>query len=170
MIQALPEYRNQVLVANNARSQRFQGIVWFGGKFSPALTLVKLNPGDKPITIEGYDLFYSEGQYAGYGDKKQMRYALDQADPANRLLFWGLNPVWARTNLIRWLVHRTGQILTNTEVLQAAISLEEKNLYSWAEKEQDLFNPKNSAILVFGEPQEEQLKAILKKATRKARA
>ena len=159
-----------VIVQNTARSQQYQGVVWFGELRRPHLTIIRTNQGEKPVTVEGCDLLLHEGNFAAYGDKKLLRYTIDsEVDADNRLLFFGLFPGWAEGNLARWLVRKSGDNFTNLGILKIARYLQSNpdSLQGWCQRQDDLFQKKNHAYLVYAEPSPEALRKILKVATQK---
>lgn len=168
MIEALPQRRNMVIVQNSARSQQFQGIVWFGEVRRPLLTIVKTNLGEKPIAVDGCDLLDHAGGFAAYGDKKLLRYTMDTAiDTQNRLFFFGLFPGWAEANLARWLMRKIGETVTCETLTEIGRQLSEdaELLKGWCEAEQDAFQESNRGYLIFAEPPDPVVKEIRKAAT-----
>ena len=170
MIQALPQQLNRVILQNPARTQQVQGLVWIGELRRPLLTIVKLNPGDKPISVDGYDLLLAEDGLAAYGDKRLIRYTMDaEIDAKNRLLFFGISPGWAEGNLARWLARKGGDTLSNDGVLRMGQFIREgagsqNILTGWCIKEADLFQPTSNAYLVYAEPPPNTLHTILQAA------
>jgi hypothetical protein len=170
VIEALPQQRNMVIVQNAARTQQYQGVVWFGELRRPFLTVIRTNQGEKPVTVEGHDLLLHEGNFAAYGDKKLLRYTIDsEIDPSNRLLFFGLFPGWAEGNLARWLVRKSGDNFTNAGILKIARHLQSNpdSLQGWCQRHDDLFQKKNHGYLIYAEPSLETLRKILKVAIQK---
>ena len=77
MIRALPQQRNRVIVSNAARNQQFLGVNWHGTLTRPNFALVRIQTGEKPMPVQGYDLLGHEGRHAAYGDRKLLRHAMD---------------------------------------------------------------------------------------------
>lgn len=167
MIRALPRQKNMVILENAARSQRFQGILWFGTELNPSLTILEGQQGDKPINIQGYDLLMHEGKFAAYGDKQLLRYEIDTINSTNKLLFSSLFPMGAEGLLVRWLVKKTGDMVSNEGILRMArfIKRNPTALVGWCNVEDDLFRPENKGYELFGEPPQESASAIIKAAT-----
>jgi hypothetical protein len=172
---------NRVILQNAARSQQVQGLVWIGELRYPLLTIVKLNPGEKPINIEGYDLLLSEDGYAAYGDKRLLRYTMDTGiDAKNRLLFFGTGPGGAEGRLAMWLARKGGDTLSNGGILQISHFIQNQSqipapgkanvLLGWCGQESDLFQPENKAYLVYAEPPPDVLRSILRTAQENGKA
>jgi hypothetical protein len=157
-----------VILQNEARTQLFQGVMWFGGERNPTITIMKGQPGDKPISVQGYDLLEYDGTYAAFGDKKLFRYGLDTIDPGNRLFFYSLFPQGAENALMRWLVRKTGDMVTNQAILDMANHFRSHPdlCNGWCNVEQDRFNPENHAYELFAEPQPPVMKKLMAVATK----
>jgi hypothetical protein len=168
MIHALPDRRNMVLVRNDATSQTFQGLSWFGSDSRPLVTIVKGQPGDKPITVSGYEILCHDGCLVSYGTKNLLRYTIDNIDPHNQLFISNPAPGAAEGLLARWLVRKGGDMVTNDGILRIMdfIRRNATVLSGWCTVEEDLFIPDNKGYLIFGEPPADVLKTILKSATR----
>lgn len=172
MIRALPKQRNLVIVQNDARSQQFQGICWFGTDRYPKVVVVKGQQGDKPIAVNGYDVLghtpSADGMYAAYGDKRLFRYTIDAVDTNNRLFFYSLFPLGAEGLLARWLVRKGGDMVSHEGVLLMAkyIQKYQSVLDGWCIIESDLFQKENFGYEVFSEPTPSALKQILKSASK----
>jgi len=167
MIRALPRQKNMVILQNEARTQLFQGFLWFGTDRNPSITILKGQPGDKPINVQGYDLLLHEGNYAAYGDKRLLRYEIDTINATNKLLFCSLFPMGSEGLLVRWLVKKTGDMVSNEGIIRMARFLKRNPtaLASWCNVEDDLFRPENKGYEIFAEPPKESMRAILKAAT-----
>jgi hypothetical protein len=168
MISALPKQKNMVMVKNEARTQRFQGVLWFGTERNPIITVLEGQPGDKPINVQGYDLLLHEGKYAAYGDKRLLRYEIDTINGSNKLFFWGLFPMGAEGSLVRWLVKKTGDMVSNEGIIRMAryVRRNPTALVGWCNVEDDLFRPENKGYELYGPPTEEATKAIIRAANR----
>ena len=139
-----------VIVSNEASTQIYQGIAWYGTKMSPLLTILQGQPGDKPITVQGYDIIASENKYVAYGDKKLLRYGLDLTGGGNSLLFFGLLPLAAEVTRARWLVRQQGDMVSNEGILRMAKyikALVPSSFYSWCTLERDLFSANTGYVL-----------------------
>lgn len=168
MIRALPQQRNRVIVSNAARNQQFLGVNWHGMLTRPSFALVRIQTGEKPMPVQGYDLLGHEGRHAAYGDRKLLRHAMDSGiDQANELLFPSLVPTMGAGLLALWLVRKSGEQLTYADTLKIKeLILEQPELLKdWCEVESDLFNPENKSYRVIAEPAPEVLKRLLKAAT-----
>jgi len=165
MIRALPRQGNIVILQNEVRTQLFQGIMWFGSSdHDPSLTIVKSQTGDKPINVQGYNLILHEGNYASYGDKRLLRHGLDAVDTNNKLLFFSLFQFGAESQLARWLVRKTGDMVSNEGVLRMAqfIRRNPDHVTGWCSILSDLFRPESQAYEAFNEPSDADLRAIIK--------
>ena len=119
MIRALPQQRNRVIVSNAARNQQFLGVNWHGTLTRPSFALVRIQTGEKPMPVQGYDLLGHEGRHAAYGDRKLLRHAMDSGiDQANELLFPSLVPTMGAGLLALWLVRKSGEQLTYADTLK----------------------------------------------------
>lgn len=163
MIRVLPRQRGMVILQNEARTQLFQGILWFGPERNPTVTIMKGQPGDKPISVQGYDLLHYDGTYAAFGDKRLFRYGIDNVDPGNKLFFYSLFPLGAESMLIRWLIRKTGDMMSHESILEMAKHLRaHPNLLNcWCNVEEDRFRPENKGYEVFAEPQPDVLKKLM---------
>lgn len=165
MIHALPRQRNIVILENEARTQFFHGILWLGSSDrNPSLTIVESQTRDKPINVQGYDLIMHEGNRAAYGDKRLLRHGIDAVDPGNKLLFYSLFPCGAESQLLRWLVRKTGDMVSNEGVLRMAqfIRRNPHHVTGWCSIVSDLFRPEIQAYEAFSEPSEADVRAIMK--------
>ena len=61
-----------------------------------------------------------EGNYAAYGDKRLLRYEIDTINSTNKLLFSSLFPMGAEGLLVRWLVKKTGDMVSNEGIIRMA--------------------------------------------------
>jgi hypothetical protein len=169
MIRAYPQMKNLVVVHNEAHSQNFQGRLWFGENDSPKLTILKWQPGDKPINIQGYDLIATEGLLVAYGDKKLQRHEIDELEAGNRLLFWSVYPLGAEAALARWLVRGSGDMVSNEGIVRIAQYIQRtygqraSRCYGgWYNILSDLFRPHVHAYEVFSKPETKELNLILR--------
>ena len=168
MIRALPQHKNRVIVSNAARNQQFQGVNWHGNLTRPSFVLVRIQTGEKPMPVQGYDLLDYEGRQAAYGDRKLLRHAMDSnIDKANELFFPSLVPTMGAGLLALWLVRKSGEQLTYVDVLKIKTLLldQPELLKGWCEIETDAFNPENQGYRVVAEPGADVLQRLLKAAT-----
>lgn len=168
MIRALPQQKNRVIVSNSARNQQFLGVNWHGSLTRPNFVLVRIQTGEKPMPVQGYDLLGHEGQHAAYGDRKLLRHAMDSnIDKANELFFPSLVPTMGAGLLALWLVRKSGEQLTYVDMLKIKdLILEEPELLKgWCEIDADAFNPENKGYRVVAEPSADVLQRLLNAAT-----
>ena len=159
-----------VILENEARSQRFQGILWFGTELNPSLTILEGQQGDKPINIQGYDLLMHEGKFAAYGDKRLLRYQIDTINSTNKLLFSSLFPMGAEGLLVRWLVKKTGDMVpTRESFVWPALSNEIQPLLLAGVMLRTIFFDLRIRVTSYSENRRKSLRVRLLKAATSAR-
>jgi len=158
------------MLQNEARVQLYQGVAWYGTEYRPTVAILKGQPGDKPINVQGYDMLLHEGSYVAYGDKRMFRYGIDTVDFNNRLFFYSIYPMGAEGHLIRWLIRKTGDMVTNDGILQMSRNLKQcpSLLFNWCNIEADLFRPENKGYEIFSEPPEHVLRELMNPAGQNA--